>query len=65
MASRSTGPHPGVMRFMPVGAGIVGGIFAIGIIVIGLGRFPLLWYFFVPAVVMGLGIALVLRVTHR
>src|SRR5258708_37461958 len=51
-ASGSTGPHPGVMRFMPVGAGIVGGIFTIGVIVIGLGRFPLLWYFFVPAVVM-------------
>jgi hypothetical protein len=53
------------MRFMPMGAGIVGGIFAVGIIVIGLGRFPLLWYFFVPAVVMGLTVALLLRVMHR
>ena len=58
--------HPGIsMHKIPVGAGIAGLVFAVGSMLIFLVGLPVLWYFFLPAVVLGVGIGIALRLTDR
>ena len=58
--------HPGIrIDKIPVGAGIAGLVVAVGSMLIFLVGLPVLWYFFVPAVVLGVGIGIALRLTDR
>jgi hypothetical protein len=57
--------HPGItMHKIPVGAGFAGLIFTFGSLAIFLLGLPELWYFLAGALVLGGGIALVLRLTE-
>jgi len=59
-------PHPGIMisriRF---GAGFAGLVFTIGCMSLFLAGLPVLWYPFVGAVALGIGVATVLHFSHR
>jgi hypothetical protein len=52
------------MHKIPVGAGFAGLIFTFGSLAIFLLGLPELWYFLAGALVLGGGIALVLRLTE-
>jgi hypothetical protein len=55
--------HPGItMHKLSFGGGFVGLIFALGSALIFVLGFPTLWYFVVFALVLGVGIAIVLRI---
>ncbi len=59
-------PHPGItMHKIPVGAGFAGLVFTIGSMAIFLIGLPALWYFVAGAVALGIGVAIVLRLTAR
>jgi len=59
-------PHPGIrMDKLPVGAGFAGLVFTIGSMAIFLLGLPMLWYFLAGAVALGIGVAVVLRLTER
>ncbi len=54
--------HPGItMHKLPVGGGFVGLLFAVGSAVIFVLGFPTLWYFVAFAFVLGIGVAVFLR----
>ena len=58
--------HPGIsMHKLPVGGGFVGFLFAAGSGLIFVLGFPTLWYFVALAAVLGLGIAVLLRMVHE
>jgi len=58
--------HPGIsMHKLPVGGGFVGFLFAAGSAFIFVLGFPTLWYFVALAAVLGLGIAVLLRMVHE
>ena len=50
---------------IPVGGGVAGIIFSVGSILIFLLGVPVLWYFFALALALGVGFALIPRVTDR
>jgi hypothetical protein len=59
-------PNPQInISKIPGGAGIAGALFALGSMLIFLVGIPRLRYFFIAAVVLGCGIALILRFTRR
>lgn len=59
-------PNPQInISKIPGGAGIAGALFALGSMLIFLIGVPRLRYFFVAALILGLGIALILRFIHR
>ncbi|HEY6248635.1 MAG TPA: hypothetical protein VI685_01675 [Candidatus Angelobacter sp.] len=59
-------PHPGIsMHKMPVGAGVAGFLFAVGMTVVFLMKLPELWPFLVGAIVLGGAVAVFLRWLHR
>jgi len=54
--------HPGItIHEIPVGAGFAGLIFTVGSLAIFLSGLPVLWYFLVGAVALGVGFALIFR----
>src|SRR5579863_1520758 len=54
--------HPGIsMHKLPVDGGFVGLLFVVGSAVIFILGFPTLWYFVALALVLGVGIAVFLR----
>lgn len=58
--------HPGIaIHKVPVGADVPGLLFAVGMIFIFLLAVPVLWYVLVGGIVLGIGIALILRAIHR
>jgi len=59
---RSSDHHPGItMHKIPVDGGYIGLVFTIGSIAIFVAGFPAFWYVIALSVVLGIGIALVLR----
>ena len=61
-AESADAPHPGItMHKIPVKAGVAGAIFTIGSMLIFLIGIPALWTFLAFAIVLGIGIAVVLR----
>ena len=66
MTTHIEDPHPGIaIHRVPVGADIPGLLFAVGMIFIFLLAVPVLWYVLVGGVVLGIGIAILLRAIHR
>jgi len=66
MAIQEGHPHPGIsMHKLPVGAGVAGFIFGVGMIIVFLMKLPILWAFFVPAILMGGAVAIFLRRIDR
>jgi len=58
--------HPGIsMHRLPIGEGFPGLVFAVGSIAIFLIALPSLWFFLGLAVLLGVGIAALLRFAHR
>ncbi len=56
--------HPGItMHKLSFGGGFIGLVFAAGSALIFILGFPALWYFVALAIALGLGIAVVLRLT--
>jgi hypothetical protein len=59
-------PNPQInVSKIPGGAGVAGALFALGSMLIFLIGIPRLRYFFVAAIVLGCGIALILRFLRR
>jgi hypothetical protein len=50
---------------IPVAGNIAGAIFALGVIAICVTAFPALWYIAPAAILVGCGVALLLRLSHR
>lgn len=66
MATHIEASHPGIaIHKVPVGADVPGLLFAVGMIFIFLLAVPVLWYVLVGGIVLGIGIALILRAIHR
>jgi hypothetical protein len=57
--------HPGPMRVMRVDAEFAGILVAIAFIVLGLVSLPMAKWFFLGALVLGVGVALLLRFTRK
>ena len=58
--------HPGItMHKLSFGGGFVGLLFALGSALIFILGFPTLWYFVAFAFALGVGIAILLRITSR
>ena len=58
--------HPGItIHKIPVGAGFAGLIFTVGSLAIFLIGLPVLWYFLVGAIALGVGFALIFRSTRH
>lgn len=57
--------HPGVMRFMPADSELAGFIVAIGFIVMGIVGIPIAKWFLLGAILIGAGVALLLRILHK
>jgi len=58
--------HPGItMHKLPVGGGFIGLLFALGCSIIFVLGFPTLWYFVALTFVLGVAIAIFLRVAGR
>jgi len=56
--------HPGItIHKIPVGAGFAGLTFTIGSLTIFLVGLPVLWYFLVGTIALGVGFAFILRLT--
>jgi len=64
MSDRAPNPQINVSK-IPGGAGIAGAVFALGSMLIFLVGIPRFRYFFIAAVILGCGIALILRFVHR
>jgi len=63
MKNISPGPQINISK-IPVGAGVAGLIFTLGSMMIFLLGAPVLWYFLAFAAALGVGIAVVLRLTE-
>ena len=58
--------HPGIsMHKLPVGPGFIGLVFTVGCALIFLLGLPQLWYFLAFSAVLGVGVALILRLIRR
>ena len=64
MKKSNSSPEINISK-IPVGAGVAGVIFTLGTLLIFLFGVPGLWGFFGLALALGLGIAVVLRLTSR
>lgn len=57
--------HPGIaLHKIPVDGGFIGLVFTIGSIVIFVGGFPTFWYVIVLSIVLGIAIAILLRLVN-
>jgi hypothetical protein len=61
MKHHETSPHPGPMRFLRVDAEFIGLVIAVGFVVMGLIGLPIAKWFLLGAVLLGAGVALMLR----
>lgn len=62
----STKPHPGItMHKISFGGGLMGLLFALGSALTFVIGFPTLWYFVALAFGLGVGIAILLRISDR
>ena len=57
--------HPGPWRVMPSDAELAGFIVAIGFIVMGVVGIPIMKFFLLGAILLGGGVALLLRFTRK
>ncbi len=63
---KSGGLHPGItMHKIPVGAGFAGLTFTIGSLTVFLVGLPVLWYFLVGALALGVGFAFIIRLARH
>ena len=65
MKDHGSKPHPGPMSFMRVDAEFTGVFIAIAFVVLGLVALPDATWFFLGTVLVGIVIALVLRLTRK
>jgi hypothetical protein len=65
MKNHGASRHPGIMRFMRVDAEFAGFIVAVGFVVMGLVGIPIAKWFLLGAIVLGVGVALVLRFIRK
>jgi len=65
MKHHDSGRHPGPWRMMRVDSESAGIIVALGFVVMGLVGVPIAKWFLIGAIVLGGGVALVLRLTRR
>ncbi len=65
-ASKKTAhiPHPGPMRFMRIDSEFAGIIIAVGFVVMGVVAIPIAKWFLLCAVVLGLAVAILLRIVR-
>jgi hypothetical protein len=61
MKHHDTSRHPGIMRFMRVDAEFAGVLVAVGFVVMGVIGIPIAKWFLLGALVLGVGVALLLR----
>jgi hypothetical protein len=59
------GRHPGPWRVMQVGAGVAGLIVAVGFLVMGVVSLPIVKWFEFGTLLLGGGVALLLRLTRK
>ena len=57
--------HPGVMQFMPTDSELAGFIVALGFVVMGVVGIPIVKFFLLGAILLGGGVALLLRLIHN
>jgi hypothetical protein len=57
--------HPGPWRVMQVDAGLAGIIVAVGFLVMGLVSIPIVTWFLLGALLLGVVVALLLRLTAK
>jgi energy-converting hydrogenase Eha subunit E len=57
--------HPGISMQLPVGAGFIGLVFTVGCALIFFLALPELWYFVAFSAVLGIGVAILLRLVTR
>ena len=65
MKDRSSPRHPGPWRIMPTDAELAGLIIAIGFVVMGLVALPIMKWFLIGALLLGGGVALLLRFSRK
>ena len=65
MKHHDTSRHPGVMRFMRVDAEFAGILVALGFVVMGVVGIPIVKWFLLGALVLGVGVAVLLRCTRK
>jgi hypothetical protein len=65
MKDHSAPRHPGPWRVMPTDAELAGFIVTIGFIVMGVVGIPIVKWFLLGALLLGAGVAVLLRVTRR
>jgi hypothetical protein len=61
MKQRDANPHPGPWRVMRVDSEFAGLLVVVGFVVMGLLSMPIATWFLLGALVLGLGVALLLR----
>jgi hypothetical protein len=64
MADETKNPQINISK-IPMGAGIGGAIAAVSMMLVILTGIPVLWYLLPPAIVVGCGVALVLRYSRH
>jgi len=57
--------HPGIMRFMQVDVEFAGILVAVGFVVMGIIGIPIAKWFLLGALLLGAGVALLLRCTRK
>jgi len=65
MKHHDSNRHPGVMRFMRVDAEFAGILVAVGFVVMGVVGIPIVKWFLLGAIIVGVGVALLLRRIHK
>lgn len=65
MKQHDTVRHPGPMRLLPVDSEFAGFVVAIGFLVMGVVAIPLAKWFLLGALLVGVGVAALLRVRGR
>jgi hypothetical protein len=65
MKDHDANRHPGPWRVMQVDGGLAGIIVAVGFLVMGLVSIPVVRWFLLGALLLGGGVALLLRLTRK
>ena len=65
MKQHDANRHPGPWRVMRVDSAFAGLLVAVGFVVMGLVSMPLATWFLLGALVLGVGVALLLRCTRK
>jgi hypothetical protein len=64
MKRHETKPHPGPFRFVRVDAEFIGLVVALGFVVMGVVSIPIAKWFLLGALLLGAGVALLLRLVR-